>query len=147
LTLKNTKKNAKIHICNIQSAAGDSDTIEMTVEGAFYQKEGSFYLLYREPDPETGTGDSVMLKASGGSVIMKRTGAVFSEMRFEAGKKDICQYQMPYGTMEIGLLCRSAEISLSEHGGWIKLNYILQIGGGQYSNNLTIKVEAGKEYI
>ncbi len=147
MTLKNTKKNAKIHICNIQTAAGDKDKVELTVEGAFYQKENGFYLLYREPDPETGTGDSVMLKAADGVVVMKRTGTVSSEMRFETGKKNTCHYRMPYGTMEIGLVCRKADIGLSAQGGRIELEYILQIGGEHYDNDLTIKVEAGKDYI
>lgn len=147
MTLKNTKTNAKIHICNIQSSAGDSDTVELTVEGVFYWKQDSFYLLYHEPDSETETGDSVMLKAADGVVVMRRTGAVSSEMRFQTGKKDTCFYRMPYGTMEIGLNCRRVDIDLAKQGGTIRLDYMLQIGGQLYGNDLIIKVEAGKDYI
>ena len=147
MTLKNTKRNAKIYIHNIQSAAGDTDTVELTAEGTFCWKQDGFYLLYHEPAPDTGTGDSVMLKAVDNVVVMRRTGAVSSAMRFQAGKKDTCLYRMPYGTMEIGVNCRRVDIDLAEQGGTIRLDYMLQIGGQLYGNDLTIKVEAGKDYI
>ncbi len=146
MTLKSTKKNAKIHICNIQSAGEDRDRIELSTEGTFYRRGESFYLLYQEPDPETGLwGDSILLKVVDGTVVMKRIGGVSSEMRFKPGKTENCCYRMPYGSLEITLDCRRAAVELNDQGGWIQLDYILKIGSGIYQNDLTIQVEAGKD--
>lgn len=132
----------------MQSADGDCDTIEQTVEGAFYEKDGSFYLLYREPAPDTGKdGDSILLKATGNEVVLRRTGSVSSVMQFESGKTDTVLYRMPYGTMEMELDCRSVAIDFAETGGRVALDYILQIGHARYENNMVIKVEAGGDYI
>ena len=117
----------------------------LKADGSFYQKYNCFYLLYTTQDEDSGAKDNVLLKISEDAIIMKRSGVYSSEMHFVQSEKTKCQYNTPYGAMEMEVWCQKSTASLSENGGKIQIEYLLQIGSDAYKNKLVIQVKAGKE--
>lgn len=128
------KNNAIITITNRQSGATGQELIKETYPGLFYSKNGKFYILY---EAEQG---GAMLSINGGQVILKRSGAYASTMRFETEKTDVFTYKTPYGAMQMELMCNKAEAVLTDAGGAVFLQYKMKFGGEDLQNSLTIDV-------
>lgn len=140
MTSKNTKQNnAIIKIKNNQTFAEDTDTIEITTEGRFALRNGSFYILY---DEYSELGDvHVMLKAKENTATIKKSGATCTTMEYIPGESREVPYKIPYGEMYIGLKTESVKNSLNINGGVLELNYSININNEIYFNNMTVEVK------
>jgi uncharacterized beta-barrel protein YwiB (DUF1934 family) len=134
LTLKNTD-NAVIEIINHQTDSGSSDTIETRYSGRFYENNGKFYIMYNESE-----NVSCMIRTSGNTVTIKRSGEASSVMVCESGMEHSFLYKMPYGAMEMRIRTDSVKLSLNSRGGSIGLSYELYVNGGSIKNNMNIRV-------
>lgn len=141
--MKDIKENATITLVNRQSGGSESDKIEFTSGGNFYQRDGAFFVTYKEHS-EMGMGDSrVLLKVEDDRVTMRRMGEFRSVMNYEPGKTTEFIYRVPFGEMNIKLKTRRIENNLSENGGWVEFSYILFVNGDEINNevHLDIRVE------
>ena len=69
------KKDVYISIKGSQQLDGDSDSLEMTTQGSFYNKNGKFYLSYNEGELAGLEKCRTTLKISpDGTVTMMRRG-------------------------------------------------------------------------
>lgn len=141
--MKDIKENATITLVNCQNGGGESDRIEFSSGGNFYQKDEAFYVTYKEHS-EMGMGDSrVLLKVEDDKVTMRRMGEFQSVMNYELGKTTEFIYRVPFGEMNIKLKTERIESNLSDQGGWVEFAYILYVNGDEINNNvrLDIRVE------
>lgn len=140
MTLKNIDtNNALITIRNNQTYDGKSECLEITTEGRFTLKNGTYFLLYRE---YTEMGESsVVLRAFDDSVSMRRKGVSNARMDYKKGLHQEVLYNVPYGDLIIDLETESVEIDLNErNGGTIKITYSLGINGELYYNDMEIGI-------
>jgi uncharacterized beta-barrel protein YwiB (DUF1934 family) len=137
LTLKNIDNNAVFTIRNNQTYDKDTELIEVTTEGRFYFRNGSYFLLYTE---YTDLGEiSVLIRAAKDTVSIRRSGACSTRMEYKSGTHQEVLYHLPFGDMVIDLDTQKVENFLTESGGNIKLKYSLTVNHEKYYNDMEIK--------
>lgn len=120
-----------------------NDAIELVTEGNFYQKNGSFYILYDENEEMGMANCSVMIKVSEDEVSVKRKGDFSSKMIYKVGETNEFIYNMPYGAMSIILHTKDIKKHLNEDGGELSVCYTLTINQEESENKLNIRVKKG----
>lgn len=127
-----------------QNSDGEESTIELTTEGSFYEKNGSYYILYDESEISGMEGAKTRIKIEGNKkVSMKRSGTSAVDFIFEQGKKYETNYMTAYGdfTMKVTTNVLDIEISRETGKGKIDIDYDLNIlGGVRTSNKLQIQL-------
>lgn len=113
----------------------EADSIETLTPAEFYIKENVYYLFFEEiMDDSTGVTKS-RIKYSDKCFELTRKGEVSVHLLFEEGKKTLNTYQMPYGTLVVGL--DTARIQKTETAEEIKIaiDYAMEINYQQVSQN------------
>ena len=111
----------------------EPDKIELSAEGTIERDvNGKIIVRYNNYDEEmremSGTVTlSIMPDLS--SVIMDRGGDAFTSLTFLSGKKRVdCSYNMPFGSIQMGVTTRSLTGTIDYHeGGELAMDYILEI--------------------
>ncbi|QUH19695.1 DUF1934 domain-containing protein [Alkaliphilus sp. B6464] len=139
------KSTRMIRVIGIQqNSDGEESTIELTTEGSFYKKNGSYYILYDESEISGMEGSTTRIKIENNNkVSMKRSGASAVDFIFEQGKKYESNYMTAYGdfTMKVTTNVLDVEISEETGKGKIDIDYDLKIlGGVRTSNKLQIQL-------
>ena len=114
---------------------GDSDIIEFMTEGRFFLKDGKYYITYKETEMTGLAGTTTTLKVEGEKVTLMRFGANNSQMVFEKGHKYTGHYETQYGAFTIGVMPSDVKVLVGDSGGEINVEYAIEIGGGQASQN------------
>ena len=140
--MNDTKENAVITLVNNQSGGGETEKIEFSSVGNFYERDGVFHVTYKEHS-EMGMGDSrVFLKIEDGKITMRRMGEFQTVMQYELGRMTEFVYRMPYGEMNIKIRTEKIENNLSASGGNVKFTYVLLMNGGELYNDVSLDVKS-----
>ena len=131
-------------LIKIKTSTADDDTIELMTQGAYYEKNNSYYILYEENEEMGMSNCSVIIKVNGDEVQVTRKGDFSSKMIYKEGDRFEFLYHMPYGAMPIVSTTKKVKINLDENGGDIKLVYHLSVNDENTVNVLRITVEKGK---
>ena len=130
------KKEAYISIKGLQDSGVDSDSIEVTTAGKFYDKDGKFYISYREGELSGMENCNTTIKvAPNGIVTMLRSGQTATHMVFEKGKRHIGHYETPYGDFTISVTTNDISVNLDENGGNIDIDYVMDINNSSCTRN------------
>ncbi len=122
------KKDVIITIRGLQSFedSGD-DSVELVTSGRFYEKNGCYYVSYKESEL-TGLGDTTTtVKIEKNKVTVIRFGDLETHLIFEEGKKHISYYDMGFGALTVGISTKSIDKTLSDDGGRMKIDYAMEI--------------------
>lgn len=130
--------NAIITINSFQRIDDEEDSMEIITEGSYYEKNGKFYIMYK--DDETMGNSSSFIKVDGDSVSIRRKGEYSSQFTLKEGTSYSFVYHMPYGDMAMQADTKNVEISLGESGGELKMCYELDAGGNKQINTIKISV-------
>lgn len=117
----------------------DEDAIETLAPAEFYVKEGVYYLFFEEIIDDTTGITKSRIKYSDKCFELTRKGELSVHLLFEEGKKTLNTYQMPYGTLVVGLDTNHIEKDESEDEIKISIEYAMEINYQQVSDN-TIEV-------
>ena len=119
---------------------GHEDQQELTTEGTFYEQNGIFYVMYKEPGSEsTGhEGVTTFLSMKEGSVVLNRKGAVDLTQKFKKGVLNRSIYATCHGEIWLSVMPHCVECDLTVYGGRISLEYSLFIDDNLVSNNLLL---------
>ncbi len=122
------KKDVIITIKGLQSFEdAESDSVELVTSGRFYEKNGNYYISYKESEL-TGLGNTTTtVKVEKNKVTVMRFGDLETHMIFEEGKKHISYYDMGFGALTVGISTKSIDKSLSDLGGRMKIDYAMEI--------------------
>ncbi|MCI8433031.1 MAG: DUF1934 domain-containing protein [Lachnospiraceae bacterium] len=104
---------------------GRETITELNIQGQYFVQNGSRYLLYEEPDPETGGSTRTTLKIKDRVTELTRRGAVCSRMLFEVGKTCRTDYVTPYGSFPLEVCTEDIRSLWSDDGGTLQLTYRL----------------------
>ncbi len=138
------ENNAMIYLKTLQSVDGekDMDEIELQTKGTFALKNNKFYIIYEESELTGFEDTTTTIKVSDDVVCMTRKGKYNSRMEFRLGEKCLCSYNTPFGVIPVGVNPISVENNLSENGGNLAIEYILDIDNNDYLiNRLKLTVE------
>ena len=122
------KKDVIITIKGLQSFEDtDNDSVELVTSGRFYEKNGTYYISYKESEL-TGLGNTTTtVKVEKNKVTVIRFGDLETHMIFEEGKKHISYYDMGFGALTVGISTKSIDKSLTDLGGRMKIDYAMEI--------------------
>ena len=113
----------------------NEDCIETLSPAEFYIKEGTYYIFYEEIiDGMAGITKS-RIKYCDKCFELTRKGEVTVHLLFEEGKTTLNTYQMPYGTLVVGLDTKCIEKKESEDEIKIHIDYAMEINYQQVSDN------------
>ena len=138
-------KDVLVKVKTVQSDENrENDTIELTAEGKFAEKNGAYLIKYSDAFI-SGANDPIFTTvkvASDGSVSVTRSGSYQSRFVIEEQKRCNCLYQTPYGTMSMGFYGEKIENNLNANGGELSLLYTVDVNGSELNRNqMTITVK------
>ncbi len=133
------KYNATLTITSI---INNDEKIEFLTEGAFYFKNGSYYILYDEKEEMGMANCSVTVKACDNEVSVSRKGDFSSKMLYKIGEASEFLYNTPYGKFPVILHTQKINNSLSVMGGRIEILYSVTIRDEENFHSLMIEVKS-----
>ena len=134
------KKNAIVSVSS--RIDNDDKAIEVVTPGEFYDKENSYYAIYKETELSGMEGTTTTLKISKDKFSLIRMGTTTTKMQFQQGKEDISLYSTPYGVLEVKIFTDSLKINIDENGGDVVIAYSMEIAGHQkQSTELVINIK------
>lgn len=131
------KKDVIITIKGLQNfeEAEDDGNVELVTSGSFYEKNGNYYIKYKESEL-TGLGNTTTtVKVEKNKVTVIRFGDLETHMIFEEGQKHISYYDMGFGSLTVGISTRKIDKTLSEAGGKLKIDYSMEINNAVAGEN------------
>ena len=133
-----------ILICNKQTIDGETEEFSLTTMGTYAEKSGNRYIIYQEYDPETGhpTQTSTLKVSPEHAITLMRNNANRTNLILEEGKRHLCQYGTPFGSMMLGVFAKLVDIDLNDQGGSLQVKYTLDLDTNLASENeiiITVK--------
>ena len=117
--------------------SGGEDRSETDHEGMItISEEGRIRLTYTE---RTEGGELMTeIHVLEGRVVVKRRGAIVSDMVFAEGKRNTSVYSIPPHSFDMTVDCRRLKIKVGECGGRVDMLYKMEIGGEARSARMRI---------
>lgn len=122
--------NALIKIVGTQRADGEEDTIELTTNGTLERIGEGWKLCYNETEATGMEGTVTQLEICDGRLTLVRSGAHPSMLILEQNRRHHCNYQTPYGAIELGTYASKIVCKLDDDGGEVEFHYTLGFNGG-----------------
>lgn len=121
---------ALIKITGTQTADGESDVIELTTNGTLKRSGNGWELSYNETEA-TGMGGTVTtLDITQNRLNLMRSGTHPSMLVLEKNRRHHCNYNTPYGTIDLGTYTSELSYDLDDEGGQVSFSYTLGFNGG-----------------
>ena len=120
-------ENYLITIKGTMEQDGHSDSVELMTHGSFLQRDGSFYIIYKETEATGYDGCTTTVKISEDArrVAMLRYGKAASQLIIEKGTRHLCHYDTGYGAMTLGVAADEIHSRLTDEGGEVEFSYTL----------------------
>lgn len=139
-------KNVIISLTGLQYAEEEEDApIEVITFGQHFVKEGEHYLFYEEVQ-ENGQPIKCRIRFSENKLEMNKHDAARTQLVFVPGEEFLTSYPTPYGSIYVGLLTRSLELTEDEDLLRAKIVYGLEINNEKAADcTLFVKVQSCEE--
>ena len=126
-----------LSVINTDGSDGDVDRSENTYNGKLEVLDGRLRLTYSE---RTEGGEmATEIHVLDGRVVVKRRGAIVSDMVFSEGKRSTSVYSIPPHSFDMTVDCRRLKIKLgSDREGRVDMLYKMEIGGEARSARMRI---------
>lgn len=136
-------KDVLITLKSIQYDGDDSSETELITEGSYKKTSEGYIITYDESEATGYKGSKTMLTTIGeNQVTMERSGSTTSNLFIEKGKKHHCHYGTPYGDFVVGITTKDIKSSLSDTGGDLFLNYVVDINSSYLSEHeITVNIK------
>ena len=124
---------------NLDSAGlvdGDAERSVSEVSGTYRYGEGEAFLNFNEESE--GGRVHTEITCLGGSVTVRRDGAIDSYMRFSEGENHRSIYTIAPYQFESTVTAKRVRLELSADGGTIDLLYNMKIGGAEKNARMKI---------
>ena len=122
------KRNVVLSICGKQSYAGqEPDVIELMTEGTMELKDGAWEISYEETELTGMAGVTTTFRVEPGTVTLRRTGKLRSEMVFQQGIRHESLYQLDFGALLMAVTAKQVYFDIVPDGGVIDIVYSIEI--------------------
>lgn len=126
-------KEVFIRIVGLQTMVGemegnDNEPIEVVHTGTYYFKNGKHYVFYEEAaEGIQGVTKAQIRWQKEGTLEVIKKGISNSHMIFEKNERHACDYQTPFGRIELGILTERMSWKESEHELEIAAEYDMDV--------------------
>ena len=108
----------------------EPEVIELVTGGSLEElADGSWDISYEETDLTGLSGVTTLFHLEPGKVVLRRSGALRSEMIFQEGVSHDSLYQMDFGALLITVCAQQINAHISRRGGVVDLTYSIHIEG------------------
>ena len=107
----------------------EPETIELTTEASLSGEEGVLYLRYAESELTGLQGTETCFELHRDRVVLRRKGAVTSEMIFAAGLMNQSLYNTDEGALLITIRTTAVEDAMTLVGGTLHVAYDITVEG------------------
>lgn len=121
---------ALIKIVGTQIADGEENVIELTTNGTLERVGDGWKLCYNESEVTGMEGTVTQLEICADRLILVRSGTHPSMLILEENRRHLCNYQTPYGSIDLGTFASKIDCRLNDCGGEIEFHYTLGFNGG-----------------
>ena len=129
------RNNAMILLRTLQKTGGEEDVIELQTEGKFAERDGKYFISYRETEL-TGFEDTVTtIKVARDKVQMSRSGKYNMKMTYRVGEKNLCYYQTAYGNLVVAVDTLGIDMALHPEGGSLRVDFLLDTDNTTFAHN------------
>lgn len=140
---KHLKENVLISLISIQWQDGEKCETELVTRAQLRSGKGFDVITYEETSA-TGFESSVTtirVEGSKNASIIRR-GTANSVLSIEIGRKHYCQYETPYGAMQIGVYTHAIDNTIAKDGR-LYMKYTLDLNSSYLSDNeIIMKVKS-----
>ena len=105
----------------------DADKIEMVVVGDYYKRNGKHYVIYEEMMEGFAQATKNRMKFSEHMFEISRSGLVNVHMVFQENKKNLTNYNTPFGQILVGIDTKKIQITEQEDRIVVDVDYALDI--------------------
>ena len=121
----------------------DSDKIEMVVVGDYYKRNDKHYVVYEEITEGFSQATKNRLKFSEHMVELSRSGLVNVHMVFQENKKNLTNYNTPFGQILIGIDTKKIQIEEKPDNIIVDVDYALDINYEFLSDcHITVNIDS-----
>ncbi len=118
----------------------DSDKIEMVTVGDYFKKNDRHYVVYEEVTEGFEQPTKNRLKFSDHMVELTRNGLVNVHMVFQENKKNMSNYNTPFGQILVGIDTKRIDIKEKEDNIVVNVDYALDINY-EFLSDCHIKID------
>ena len=118
----------------------DADKIEMVTVGDYYKKNGKHYVIYEEVTEGFSQPTKNRLKFSEDILELSRNGLVNMHMVFQENKKNLTNYNTPFGQILIGIDTKKIQIHEQKDNIVVDVDYSLDINY-EFLSDCHIKID------
>lgn len=105
----------------------DADKIETVTVGDYYKKNGKHYVVYEEVTEGFEQTTKNRLKISENMLELSRNGLINMHMVFQENKKNLTNYNTPFGQILIGIDTKKIQIKEQADKIVVDVDYSLDI--------------------
>ena len=129
-------KNVIISIQGFQRVENkEEDKIELVTDGQYEKENGVAVFSYMESELTGLEGTKTTFTVDNDIVTLMREGTLNSRMLFEKGQKHFFMYELPFGSVTMGVSTNSIEADLGEKGGDLEIKYTVDMDNSVVSEN------------
>ncbi|HAE52466.1 MAG: DUF1934 domain-containing protein [Ruminococcus sp.] len=136
------KTNALISLAIVQWQDGEKNETELLTRANVIKQDKTDIISYEDTEATGFEGSVTTIQVEGSRcATITRKGTANSSLYLEMGKKNFCQYETPYGSMQIGVLARELRNTISKDGK-LYMKYTLDLNSSYLSDNeiiMTVK--------
>lgn len=122
-------KDVMVTISGFHMAEDDEDTIEMVHIGEFYERNGTYYILYEERMEGMAEPVKNRIKVKGQRMELQKRGPVTADMIFEEKKSQSTTYAILYGSFLMETYTTKVGIREEEESFLATASYELNVNG------------------
>lgn len=105
----------------------DADQIEIVTVGDYYKKNDKHYVVYEEVTEGFAQSTKNRLKFGGHMLELSRNGLVNVHMVFQENKKNLTNYNTPFGQILFGIDTKKIQIEEHEDNIVVDVDYSLDV--------------------
>lgn len=118
----------------------DADKLEMVTVGDYYKRNGKHYVVYEEITEGFTQPTKNRLKFSEHMLELSRNGLVNVHMVFQENKKNLTNYNTPFGQILIGIDTKKIRVEEREENIVVEVDYSLDINY-EFLSDCHIKID------
>ena len=118
----------------------DADKIEMVTVGDYYKRNDKHYVVYEEITEGFAQPTKNRLKISEHMMELSRNGLVNVHMVFQENKKNLSNYNTPFGQILVGIDTKRITIDEKEDNIVVDVDYALDINY-EFLSDCHIKID------
>lgn len=128
------KSNVTISLTSIQWQDGEKTETELVTKAHHSRSGGCDIISYEDTEATGFEGSVTTIKTNGNTAYITREGTANSALALETGRKNFCQYDTPYGSMQLGVYTHNVDNTIAENGR-LYLKYSLDLNASPLSEN------------